>query len=69
MDGFSLSFLFLCCALSPSLFSVLQSPEASISLITESFHLNGRLCIVRTKGQAASEEVLDRGMDWAQRLG
>lgn len=54
---------------SPSLFSILQSPEASISLITDSLHLNGRLCIVRTKRQAASEEVLDRGMDWAQRLG
>lgn len=52
-----------------SLFSILQSPEASISLITESLHFNGRLCIVRTKGRAASEEVLDRGMDWAQRLG
>lgn len=49
---------FLC--LSPS-FSISQSPEASISLITESLHLNGRLCIVRTKGRAASEEVLDRG--------
>lgn len=53
----------------PPFFSILQSPEASISLITESLHLNGRLCIVRTKGRAASEEVLDRGMDWAQRLG
>lgn len=53
----------------PPFFSALQSPEASISLITESLHLNGRLCIVRTKGRAASEEVRDRGMDWAQRLG
>lgn len=53
----------------PPFFSILQSPEASISLITESLHLNSRLCIVRTKGRAASEEVLDRGMDWAQRLG
>lgn len=62
MDGFSLS-------LSPS-FSISQSPGASISLITESLHLNGRLCIVRTKGRAASEEVLDRG-EWigARRLG
>lgn len=57
--------------LSPCLFffPILRSPEASISLITELPYLNGRLCIVRTKGQAASEEVLDRGMDWAQRLG
>lgn len=53
----------------PSLFSISQSPGASVSLITETFHVNGRLCIVRTKGQAASEEVLDRGMNWAQRLG
>lgn len=53
----------------PLFFSIRQSPEASISLITEPFHLNGRLCIVRTKGRAASEEVLDRGMDWARRLG
>ena len=60
--------LFLSLSL-PLFFSILQSPEASISLITESLHLNGRLCIVRTKGRAASEEVLDRGMDWAQRLG
>lgn len=57
--------------LSPCLFfpPILRSPEASISLITELPYLNGRLCIVRTKGQAASEEVLDKGMDWAQRLG
>lgn len=67
MDFLSLSSLSM--LLSLPFFSILQSPEASISLITESFHLNGRLCIVRTKGRAASEEVLDRGMDWAQRLG
>lgn len=65
MDFLSLPFYV---ALAP-FFSILQSPEASISLITESLHLNGRLCIVRTKGRAASEEVLDRGMDWAQLLG
>lgn len=71
MDFLSLSLpsFYVPLFLSPSLFSILQSPEASISLITESLHLNGRLCIVRTKGRAASEEVLDRGMDWAQRLG
>lgn len=69
MDGFSLSPLFQCSSLFPSLVSILQSPEASISLITECLHLNGRLCIVRTKERAASKEVLDRGMDWAQRLG
>lgn len=68
MDGFSLSFHSMLLSLYP-FFSILQSPEASISLITESLHLNGRLCIVRTKGWAASEEVLDRGMDWARRLG
>lgn len=66
MDGFSLSLSSLSL---PPFFSIPQSPEASISLITESLLLNGRLCIVRTKGRAASEEVLDRGMDWAQRLG
>lgn len=71
MDFLSLSLLSFYIALSLSLpfSSILQSPEASISLITESLHLNGRLCIVRTKGRVASEEVLDRGMDWAQRLG
>lgn len=71
MDFLSPSSLSMLLPLSLSLpfFSMLQSPEASISLITESLHLNGRLCIVRTKGRAASEEVLDRGMDWAQRLG
>lgn len=66
MDGFSLTLSALSL---PVFFPILRSPEASISLITELPHLNGRLCIVRTKGQAASEEVLDRGMDWAQRLG
>lgn len=55
-------------SLSLFFFSIRQSPEASISLITESFHLNGRLCIVRTKGRAATEEVLDRGMDWASAI-
>jgi len=71
MDFLSLSLLSFYIALSLSLpfSSILQSPEASISLITETLHLNGRLCIVRTKGRVASEEVLDRGMDWAQRLG
>lgn len=69
MDGFSPSPLCMALSFPPFFFSMPQSPEASISLITESFHLNGRLCIVRTKGRAASEEVLDRGMDWAQRLG
>lgn len=68
MDGFFFSSLSMLLSLSLP-FCILQSPEASISLITESLHLNGRLCIVRTKGRAASEEVLDRGMDWAQRLG
>ena len=65
----SLSSLSMLLPLALPFFSILQSPEASISLITESLHLNGRLCIVRTKGRAVSEEVLDRGMDWAQRLG
>lgn len=71
MDFLSLLFFYLAPSLTPTLsfFSSLQSPGASISLITEFLHLNGRLCIVRTKGRAASEEVLDRGMDWAQRLG
>lgn len=68
MDGFSFSLFSFYVAPpphpTPPFFSILQSPEASISLITESLHLNGRLCIVRTKGRAASEEVLDRGMDW-----
>lgn len=66
MGGFSLTLSALSL---PVFFPILRSPEASISLITELPYLNGRLCIVRTKGQAASEEVLDKGMDWAQRLG